>query len=164
MREPAEKHIEEHVYRVRPMVPTKVLQTAPILGRLFLPALGKLVGGAASGAGSIGDVLESDLSGVDFGGAAQVLMAAWDQPQIDMLVSELAKTTEVCIDGNKWPRLADIFDVHFSGRTKEMLGWLAFAVEVQYGDFFGGLRGAVGRAQALKGSQSPSTSAGQSGE
>jgi hypothetical protein len=162
-RDPKERHIGEHVYRVRPMQPKRVLRTAPILAKLLVPALGHLVDGASKGA-KISDVLEADVTGASFGAAAQALMAAWDQPKMDELVDELAATSEVGLDGgSKWPQLSAIFDAHFTGRTQEMLGWLAFAVEAQYGDFFGGLRAGVDKAQAMAGLQSQTISVGQSG-
>jgi hypothetical protein len=163
-REPTERQIGEHVYRVRPMMPKRILRTAPILGKLVVPALGHLIDNAKGG--KISDVLGADVSGLSFGAAAQALVAAWEQPKIDELIEELAASTEVGLDGcSRWPLLSTCFDAHFSGRTKEMLGWIAFAVEVQYGDFFAGLLAGAGRAQATMGqaSQSQSISAGLSG-
>jgi hypothetical protein len=161
-RDPVEKRIEEHVYRVRPMPPRRILQTAPVLAKLVLPAMGRLVDGATASGKGLQDVLNQDVSGMSFGAAAEALMGAWDQPQIDKLIDELAASTEVCLDGDKWPQLSRIFDAHFSGRTKEMLGWLVFAVQEQYQDFFGGLLGAAQDRAAA--SRSPSISAGQPGE
>jgi len=41
----------------------------------------------------------------------------------------------VCIEG-RWPNLKDIFDAHFAGEYEELIGWLKFAIEVNFGSFF----------------------------
>jgi hypothetical protein len=48
-----------------------------------------------------------------------------------------ARWTTVNING-KEPRLSDIFDEHFSGNYGDMLQWLSFCIEVNFGSFFGG--------------------------
>lgn len=58
------------------------------------------------------------------------------------------------------------FDIHFVANYKEMFLWLAFCLEVNYGDFLkGSALGALvaGQAQGVSGSAFPTTSTGRSG-
>ena len=166
MREPVEKQIGEHVYRVRHMMAKQVLQTAPVIARMLLPTIGKLADGVLSSGGSLKDILKKDISKLSIGAATEALVTHWDQTEVERLIDILAANSEVEI-GGKWPSLKQQFDQHFTARNKEMLGWIMFALEVQYGDFFGGLlsdeEDVMSQQNTEAAKKSPSTSAGQSG-
>jgi hypothetical protein len=54
-----------------------------------------------------------------------------------------ADSTDVVIHddkGKREPQLSKIFDLHFAGKYDEMLAWLIFCVEVNFGSFFDGLK------------------------
>lgn len=54
-----------------------------------------------------------------------------------------ASCTQVKI-GDKQPNLSDIFDVHFAGCYDEMLAWLGFCIELNFGSVLKkGLEGAL---------------------
>lgn len=40
----------------------------------------------------------------------------------------------------RWPLLKDVFDTHFARRYSSLVKWLAFCLEVNFGDFFGEIR------------------------
>lgn len=86
---------------------------------------------------------------------------------LDWMMSELAKVTTVEVAPGQEPYLNTIFDVHFRGKVGQMFKWFAFAMEVQYADFFGGsgegLKGLLDKIKAAV-SQSPSTLTGLSGD
>lgn len=55
----------------------------------------------------------------------------------DYFIDAFAPMTEVILPSGKSPVLNGIFDVHFQGRAKDMVEWLAFCLKVNYSDFFG---------------------------
>ena len=87
---------------------------------------------------------------------------------LDWMMGELAKVSTVELEPGKAPSLGQIFDNHFRGRIGRMFKWFAFAVEVQYADFWSGsesgLSGLFSMAKAAMASPSPSTSTGSSGD
>jgi len=66
------------------------------------------------------------------------IAASLSDEDMDAFCDVLAKTTEVA--GGEYnqrsPQLADVFALHFAGKYLEMFQWLAFALEVNFGDFF----------------------------
>ena len=133
------------------------------LSKVLLPALGALVKGAD---GNIADV---DLSKIDLAGAAEALATAMDPDEFDRIVDQLAGTTEVWGPGfgDLGGNLPRAFDEHFSARYASMLKWLAFALKVNFSDFFDGKGSVAGLVAGLRSpvapSASPSTSTGSSG-
>lgn len=87
---------------------------------------------------------------------------------LDWMMSELAKVSTAEVAPSKEPFLEPLFDVHFRGRIAHMLKWFAFALEVQFSDFFdgseGGLSGLLATIKAALASPSPSISTGMSGD
>ena len=53
-----------------------------------------------------------------------------------------AEKTFVTLPDGKMPRLDKVFDEHFAGSYSYMVQWLAFAVKVNFADFFDGLSSA----------------------
>jgi len=56
-----------------------------------------------------------------------------DESTLEYAQAELAKVTDVVGSNGARVPLANIFDVHFTGRVVEYLEWLAFASEVTFG-------------------------------
>lgn len=87
---------------------------------------------------------------------------------LDWMMNELAKVTQVHLGGDKAPMLAGIFDAHFKGKMGVMFSWFGFALKVQYGNFWSVWGdGSVPDLQAILaglGSASQSTSTGSSGD
>jgi hypothetical protein len=82
---------------------------------------------------------------------------------------ELADVTEVGVvdpihGKSRYAALAPLYDDHFAGAPPGWLKWLAFALEVNLGSFFGGLVGLFRSPQAASSSNSPTTVPGSSGD
>jgi hypothetical protein len=117
------------------------------LGRILGPAMGKaLAAGMDSKKGEINAVALSE--------AIAVLFDRLSEAEIESITRELLATAVV--DGK--PLFPGAFDLLMQGRTMTVLKALLFAFEVNYGSFFGALRGRV-LAEVAKASASTSPTA-----
>lgn len=57
------------------------------------------------------------------------------EDDLDFFCDAFAPTT-CMVEGSKRPELAKCFELHFAGRYLELLQWLAFCFEVNFGTFF----------------------------
>lgn len=122
-REPQVRQIGRFEYRVTPL---GARDGCRVLSRLM-----KMMGrGAVKGSEleAIGAILEN-----------------LEESDLDYFITAFDKYTSVHI-GDKWPGLADIFDAHFVSDYLEMLTWLKFALEVNFGGFFSAVAGLAGQA------------------
>ncbi len=103
----------------------KVTQLGAKEGRRLLTRLVKVAGPMMAGAGT-GDV----------SGALERALGGLKDEDVDFLCDTLARSTEVQVDSTHQPLLADIFDSHFAGNYHNLMKWLAFALEVNFGSFF----------------------------
>jgi hypothetical protein len=161
MQEIKERRIDGHTYRVMMIGAKRSLRMLAQLGKMLAPALAK----AAEG-GSLKSIMGADLSQIDLSGMAQMLVDRLDEDALVRIVEDLAAVTTFSDHGKDWPNLGAAYDIHFAGRLASLAKWLAFALEVQFGDFFGvlGSLAKSGAAQAIaSASPSPSTSTGRSG-
>lgn len=127
----------------------KVTQLGASAGMQLLVRLTKVLGP------SVGELTKT-------GGAANILDARGDA--VAGAIAELAKNltyedlahtcdvlgefTEVGLEGGKWIRLnRDNRELHFAGNYGELMRWLVFALEVNFGSFFGasGLGAVMGK-------------------
>ena len=165
-REAQEKKIGEHNYRVRYWAPSKVIRHSQTLLKIILPPLSTLIESAGKGAGKVEDLLNTDISKINFSKAALLLVERWEDTQVEAIIDDLKAASEVETAPGTWPEMSKVYDLHFTGIPTELFGWVAFGLEVQFGDFFGGLRdkvAAVRGAMAQLRSKSPNTSVGPSG-
>lgn len=100
----------------------KVTQLTARTGNKVGMRLTKTLAGAA-GAKDV----ESALGGI---------IAKLSEEDLEFICDTLARQTQVQLEPGKWPMLSDVFDIHFAGRYLEMLKWLGFALEVNFGAFF----------------------------
>lgn len=124
------------------------------LTRLFGPALGAV----AKDEAQIASLLETDVAGL--GGAIARLCEELDPDDILSIAGAFAKHSKVALEGttDSFVELNDaIFDVTFQGRMDMLMGWIVFALEVNYSSFLDAspLR-RLRDAKAQTGSQSPS--------
>lgn len=114
------------------------------LGKVIAPALGKVQG----------LTLESDVSAL--GPALAELFSRLDEADASALVRDVLASSHAVYDGKLVPLdRAETIDLVFSGRMRLLLEVLRFALEVNYGDFFGGALAAAPDQKAA--SQSTST-------
>lgn len=134
------KVIGGHSYDVFMLSATAGLDTFLDLARIAGPALGIIVKGVGlKDIKSIGDI---ELDNIDFEAAARQIFQSEEKETITTIVAKLAEKTQV--DGKP---LANIYDVHFQGKIGELFRWLAFAMEVNFGDFFGDFLTSMGEVQ-----------------
>ena len=175
MREVHERDIGDVGFKVEQLPGIQGRRVLVRLYKLFGPSIGALIG--SSDIGSPGQTVtmdDIDLSSV--GNAITRLALDIREEDLDYLCKTFGDHTQVRMPGfeeGQWLPLKKIgHDNIWHGRYKTMFLWLAFALEVNYADFFGGLGGASALLDSLKErhakrkeqSTSPSTSTGKSGE
>lgn len=135
------KVINEKTYEVFMLSATAGLDTFLDLARIAGPAVGIFLKGAGlKDLKSVGDL---DLDKIDFEKMAIHLFKAEEKETITTIVAKLVEKTFV--DGKP---LAPIYDMHFQGKIGELFKWLAFAMEVNFGDFFGDFLTSMGEVKA----------------
>lgn len=128
MRETKQKTIGDrgHVYHVT--------QFGAREGGRVLVRLLKMAGGAIGEAMQGADDLDLSVAGKVIANLAETVSEA----DYDYLVDTFAKTSAVDIDGKTIPLHTEgVLDVHFAGSYVELGQWIAFAIEVNFGNFFG---------------------------
>jgi hypothetical protein len=136
MRDPVKKTIDGVTFEVTPL--------GHKTARGAFVRLSKAVGPALARSAGSGDV--TDLTGSDVNVAAALgeVIGNVSDEDLDWFSDVLGKTTRYSVDGEKWPFLdSSNRDVLFQGRLLLFFHWLAFALEVNYSDFFGWLRSAL---------------------
>jgi hypothetical protein len=145
------KTIGDYTYQVTQLGARQGRRVLVTLFRAIGPAMADL---AKAGKGGAEESLAAAL-----GGLARSVTA----DDLDGLCEAFAASTKVLLPtqtvagaGTLPQDLSPIFDTHFRGRYSSMIGWLAFAIQVNYSDFFDaageGLGGLLRRAP----SESPS--------
>ena len=155
--------VDGHTYQVSQMLARKAERLFHVLVRIAAPEMGRLLAGpeikrllAASMRGEdVGDpqavVLKVDFAslGEIVGGiATRADDATWDRIRNDVLASAE-------VDGQL---LLPMYDTHFMGRLDVSYQVIAFALEVNFGDFFGRVLIAALGAAARMAASSTSTS------
>lgn len=146
------KRIDGVEYEVRMLPATRATKLLVKLGKMLGPAFAAI----ARGEGGI----DREIDGALFAGAVSALFASADPDEVDAILKELAEVT--LADGKG---LRPIYDIHFAGKIGRLMKWAAFALQVQYEDFFGALGSVLaeaGLSSAME-SLSPKASIGASG-
>lgn len=108
----------------------EVRQLDAIKGRRVFVRFAKLVAPIATA------IKGSTKSGAeDLAGALRELVNAVQEDDLDFFCDSFAPSTCI-VDGNKKPELSKSFALHFAGKYHEMIEWLAFCFEVNFGTFF----------------------------
>lgn len=126
-----EKVIGQNKYSVMQLGGHKSLEVAARLGNML---------GDTSG-----EILSSEA---DWGRAVGKFLKSLSPENLRYLADAMASHTDVTTPDGKSPRLSDVFDAHFRGRTLEMFQWLIFALEVNFADFLDGIKGFLGNLAA----------------
>jgi hypothetical protein len=119
----------------------------------LLPAVGALVKGSDK-------VADLDLASVDIDSAAKALAASLSLDEFDAIVASMSASTEIWGPnfGDAGAPMPRHFDDHFAGRYVAMLKWLAFALKVNFADFFDGKGSVAGLVAGLRSQGAPSAS------
>lgn len=131
-------------FKVRHLSASKGLTMLTELIKMFGPAFGILIdsAGGLDAKASITDLVSQKAPGNMFERGALALVGQLDNDRVQRMVSQLRDETEVQISG-KWIELKGQYELLFRGQQLLLLRWLAFALEVQFGDFFA-LRDSLG--------------------
>jgi len=166
MRQAITRTIGEHTYEVRHLPATPAYLMFLDLSKMIAPSMAAGVASITS-SGSVLQALESELDGDFLMCAIEGLVDRLDSAQVQSVVQQLAQHTALVV-GDRKPELSQQFELHFAGRLGEMFRWLAFAMEVNFGDFLHGFKdralAALRAAAAKEVSKPPTTSSGQSGD
>lgn len=162
-----EKVIGGRNFRVSQLPVTRAIKLLRRLGHAIGPALAKAVGASKGKDLSIATLDVGSLSD-----AVALLFDRLSESELEYLVRELLSTAYLQ-DGDKWILLSkgpgandQPYDILLAGDLAGLMGVMAFAVEVNYGDFFGALRGSLQASAMVSRSVESSTSQtdGQSGD
>lgn len=155
MLEAKEKVIDGVSYKVHQLGARKALRMLQRIIKIVGPGIATGIQGV-DGQGGFQAMAEMDIGKLALGQAVKELADRLDEAVVDGIVDELAQVT-VVVKGDKQPALSAIFDLHFAGKMKQLFQWLLFALEVQFGDFFGGPGGiSAGVGSLLQSSEAPS--------
>lgn len=132
-----EREIDGVMYRVWP-IPMKPHGTAALvrLIKLVSPVLGGMLkaGTKQEMGAALFDALPSSLNESD----------------VDYFAKVFGDAASYLNDKNEWAPLVDkVIPHHFAGRYFAFFRWIAFAAEVNYGNFFDGMRSAVASGDPL---------------
>ena len=151
-----ERVIDGVTYSVYMLPPKTAMDLLVDIGKVVGPSVGTLVD-AASSKGGAAALLEMSVTSEFFSKAASELFERMDKSVLRSVIDQLAKVSMA--DGVK---LESTLDIHFRGKLGTMFKWLAFALQVQFGDFFNALGGASAQGTKVTemASRSPLTSTG----
>ena len=119
MRHPERETIGGRVYEVTPLPAGPGVRVMVQLARMFAPALG-----AATSLTALATAVRSGFADV-----ADRL----DPEQLEALCRTLATYTRVEVTPGKVVGLSEVFDLHFQANYFELLLWLKFALQVNFG-------------------------------
>lgn len=159
MVETREKAIGSTSYRVTQLPSSRARKLLVRLFKTAGPAISKLVDGFA------GKLADMDTKAI--GLAIEALAFQLTEDDLEFAIEQIIDGGFVTYKaGANWPQLTNqIVEIHFVGKTDELLKLLGFALEVNYGGFFGGkgIAAALGRQEtppASSPSNSPETLTG----
>jgi len=136
------KTIDGVEYEVRMLSATRATKLLVKLGKMLGPAFAEIARGEGG--------LDREIDGALFAGAVSALFASADPDEVDAILKELAEVT--LADGKG---LRPIYDIHFAGKIGRLMRWAAFALQVQYEDFFGALGSVLAEAGLSSAMESP---------
>lgn len=126
MREPVQKVIDGEQYTFCLLPPR---QSIRLLTRI-LKIIGPALGGALSGS-NVESIMDLDINP---GVIVSQLCNRLDEGDVEYIIDMLLSQVLCSGKGD----LSKVFDQHFAGRLPHLLKVVGSALEVQYGDFFGG--------------------------
>jgi len=131
MRVEQSREIDGFTYQVNQLPARKGLELLTEVATVAGPLV------AAMGDKGLSGLLDSEADGGAFLGVAKAIAGSLDSKRVLGITDTLAGVTYLegkALTGNA-------LDAHFMGRVFSMLKWLAFALEVQFGDFFNAATG-----------------------
>jgi len=143
-RETRETTIDGCTYRVTQLGATTGAQVMFRLGRAFAAVMASV---------SQGELDLAALSPSDFDWIVVTMKASTKFDLVDTVGGGTVRTVD----------LAPLFDEHFAGRYGQMLEWLKFALEVNFGPLADAVRSVLSGVTALSDSSRPKAATGSAG-
>lgn len=145
-----ERRIGEHEYRVRQMPGREALAMFTTLTKTVGPAVAALAGGKGA---SVKSLLDQEVA--TLAQALTTLCDDLDPGRVQSVARDFAAHSQLRLNLNgtdTWQPLSNeaVFDDAFAGRIDELLGWLAFCVEVNFRGFLSASRKLVVPASAAQ--------------
>lgn len=119
------KVIGDSTYRARQLPAGEGRRAFARLVRFLGPALAGLTSG------------EKD-KGANLGATLAGLASALTPEDVDYFCDTFGAVNDVK-NGDDWPRVSAVFDIHFAGKYGEMMKWIAWNIELNFGSFFADL-------------------------
>jgi len=118
------------------------------IGYMVAPVAGSIGGAFATKPISLKSLFNgeaSDIEGLDkmFETAVIGFFNRFTKAKQREIIAILASVTRVVLSDGKEPQLSNILTAHFRGKIKSMYQWIAFAMKVQFSDFFTGPGGDI---------------------
>lgn len=144
-RELIKKEIDGKTYEFQQFGPKHALKILTKLSRICGEplALAFTAMGSKDGEKPEGGLLDRKIDGKLLAAAVKALTDRLDEEEVIAIVMELTANDNVLCDGRRV-----VFDSHYQSGLGHMFKVLGTALEVQYGDFFGGLLGTQGSGLA----------------
>ncbi|MBW2672067.1 MAG: hypothetical protein JRD89_01460 [Deltaproteobacteria bacterium] len=158
MRKHEEKKIGKNVYRVTQLPFTEGRGAALRLAKIAGPALAEAFGGIDS------EVNLEDMDVGNMAGAFNTLLMSMTEEDLKYFTDLFAENSEVETGPQAWVPLHRDIDDYFSEDYSAWLGWMAFAIKVNFASFFGGGQNIARLLKKVKQSQSQPVSTGKAGD
>lgn len=132
--------IDGFVYEVHQLPASEAEEIGAELVAMAAPMLGSLFG-EGTGSLSVKSLGDFDLKTLGIKAAVDVFAEKLSSKRLREIRATMAGSTAIYGDGygDAGAPLAKNYDDHFAGELDAMLEWFAFALEVNFGGFFGGL-------------------------
>jgi hypothetical protein len=126
--EPKTKEIGKYMYIVSPLDAVEASRMLTRIAKIVAPAL---------------ETIESpDLNKMNMGKLVALILKGVEEKDVDYLRDKFAGMTQVRLERGD-VGLKQVLSHHFAGDMGGMLEWMKFSLEVNFGDFFTGLRAKV---------------------
>jgi hypothetical protein len=125
-------------YKVRQLGATDGLEVLTDLSKLLLPSLGAIIGGGKT---AVSSLMNAEVDGAAFGDAAEHIAKNLTTNSVRDIVAKFAEVTDIYGPGfgDQGAPMDAHFEDHFAGRYSELLQWLRFALDLNFGSFLQGL-------------------------
>ena len=145
--------IDGFQYTVMMLAPEDSIDLLVDIAKVIGPSLGKAADAAGDGDDQKGlnAFLDQEINKEFFSGIVRTMTDRLDKQAVRRAMKMLSEKTFVTIDKDGKTikaKLNTVFAAHFLGRPLSILKWFAFALKVNYGNFFGALGGAFVQGQA----------------
>lgn len=140
--------IDGHQYKCLMLDPLLATDMVADLGQIFGPSLGALGGAFLSDSSGEGLKKLFEEGGQEFGDALEKAVveffARFSKTKQREFINTLADVTYL-VQGDKEVKLNSILSIHFRGRIAALYKWLAWALKIQFNDFFAPFGTAIDR-------------------